>query len=157
MSPKPGEMHAVDQAFYNLTVAQRNQAWQQADALSAELAEVKDKCQKDARTIRALLEDLDGANESIENLLVQAECDCVYVMISSRACHKCGKKATIPNWQAQEHFVELTQLRYKLNQLLESYLTLNIISSKRASNDIRNVMAAATQIAREHGERLRDE
>jgi hypothetical protein len=158
MTPKPGEMHSVDQAFYNLTVAQRNQAWQQSDALSAELAEVKDKCQKDARTIRALLEDLDGANESIENLLVQAECDCVYVMISSRACHKCGKKATIPNWQAQEHFVELTQLKYKLNRLIDIYRSDDgAIRTPIAARRIETEMQAAEKIAREHGERLRDE
>jgi hypothetical protein len=158
ISPRPGEMHSVDQAFYNLTVAQRNQAWQQADALSAELAEVKDKCQKDARTIRALLEDLDGANESIENLLVQAECDCVYVMISSKSCRKCGKRATIPGWQADSLFVELTQLKYKLKNLIEDYRNDDgALRTGTAADRIETEMQAAEKIAREHGERLRDE
>lgn len=156
--PRPGEMHSVDKAFYDLTVTQRNQAWQQADALSAELAEVKDKCQKDARKIRELQEDLVGANESIENLLVQAECDCVYVSISSRACRKCGRKATIPHWQVQEHLVELTQLRYKLSKLIEDYRSDDGgIRTGTAADRIEAEMEAAEKIARDHGERLRDE
>lgn len=38
MSAKPGEMHAVDQAFYDHAVAQRDAAWREADALRAALA-----------------------------------------------------------------------------------------------------------------------
>jgi len=37
MTPKPGEMHEVDKAFYKLTVDQRNAAWETIRVLEEKL------------------------------------------------------------------------------------------------------------------------
>lgn len=38
---KPGEMHPVNEAFYRLTVAQRDAAWREIEGLRADLARVE--------------------------------------------------------------------------------------------------------------------
>ena len=55
MSAKPGEMHEVDRAFYELTVAQRNQAW--ADVV---------RLQSEADAERALADDLAADVERLQ-------------------------------------------------------------------------------------------
>jgi len=39
--PQPGAMHPVDRAFYDLTVKQRNAAWEEVERLMEAVAELR--------------------------------------------------------------------------------------------------------------------
>lgn len=90
-----------------------------------------------------------------EELELQANCDCVRVTISSRVCHKCGKTAIIPGWQNAEHLVHLTQLKYKLDEMVKKYDTLpegTSPSGWAVLDDVQILMVEAEEIAKRHGE-----
>jgi len=69
MTPKPGEMHEVDEAFYKLTVTQRDAAWRLNEELRDQLARAEVRVQK-------LTEELSACHSQDDKLkLVAKFCD----------------------------------------------------------------------------------
>jgi len=101
--------------------------------------------------------DSEEEREIADIILARIDCDCVGVVISSKSCRKCGKTARITGPNAQEMFVHLTQLRYKLEKLIEGYdEDIVTVSQSRLLDEIREAMDDAASVARVHGDRLRE-
>jgi hypothetical protein len=71
----PGVMHAVDKAFYDLTVKQRDLAWRESDRLKAErdevvvaLREIEAMAKEDADFAEALADDQPYVNETTRGI-----------------------------------------------------------------------------------------
>lgn len=49
--------------------------------------------------------------------ILQGSCDCVPMMVSSKACRKCGRRGVITAEKFNEHMIDLAQFYYVLTQI----------------------------------------
>jgi hypothetical protein len=78
---EPGQMHPVDKAFYDLTVAQRNQAWAENARLKAELEQAEKERDSNARAVEHYKDAVDGwkgrleqAEKERDEYRIEADC-----------------------------------------------------------------------------------
>jgi hypothetical protein len=158
VTPKPGEMHEVDQAFYKLTVQQRDAAWREVERLKKHLAGSNQSIESLVKYAQESDDEAARLRLLIPDLVKQAECDCVYVEISSAACQKCGRHATISHAEAMGKMIELTNLDHLLKEHIEQLREFDTRSSDRdEATELDRIRYEAKRIAREHSARLREE
>lgn len=86
--------------------------------------------------------------DTARTAIIQANCDCVRSDISSKSCRKCGRNARISNRQVQAAMIELTQLKYKLGQIVD--LEERTSSQQDIIDKVWTAMVEAEKIAHDH-------